>query len=294
MQNTAMQCISWQRFTQYPIYRNPFHSITTLSLPLETSFLKSTSLNGTKLKALLHGFSLDGLRIAESCIERKGRLVAVTSSLDGETILTSSRTKARERRMEKLKEERKRREFEKEKKKNEYPQWAKILEDGCKHDAELNEIIGDAIGNPELMRERILKRGRRKGSDIQKSASGSVLAMNVSFRDFNPTDSYIWIELYGVPSDKHIDFIGNTIRSWYVLGRLGGFNSTNMQLTQLGITAKLRYNEDQASKALTSSLHDISDVEFQDNLARFWIDMGTSDVLALDILINSLIGLSAE
>ncbi|KAH9290023.1 hypothetical protein KI387_034140, partial [Taxus chinensis] len=293
MQNTPMQCISWHNFTHHSRHRNSPHSIITYAIPFETLFLNVTSQNAMKQKEFSRGSSLEGLRIAGNSRQRGRRLIYATGSVGGEGTTASSGTKARERRMEKLKEERKRRKIAIEKKKNEYPLWAKILEDGCKHDVELREVIGDAIGNPELMRERILKRGKRKGRDIQKPTTGSVVAMNVSFRDFNPMDSYIWIELYGAPSDKDVDFIGSTIRSWYVIGRLGGFNSSNLQLTWLGMTAKLRYNEDQASKALTSSFHDISDVEFQDNLARFWVDMGTSDVLALDILINALMGLSA-
>lgn len=180
------------------------------------------------------------------------------------------------------------------KKKNVYPEWAKILEDACKDDVELREIIGDAMGNADLMKQRIEERVKRKGRDFLQPKTGSVVATKIIFRDFNPTDSYIWIELYAAPSDKDLDFIGRTIRSWYVLGRLGGFNSTNLQLTELGINEKPRYSLAQASKALPASFHDISNVEFQDNLGRFWVDMGTADVLALDILINALLGLNSD
>lgn len=215
-----------------------------------------------------------------------------TASLGGQGEIKSSGTSARERRLEKLRQEKKRREHEK--KKNVYPEWARILEDACKDDVELREIIGDAIGNADLMKQRIEERVKRKGRDFLQPKTGSVVATKVIFRDFNPTDSYIWIELYAAPSDKDLDFIGRTIRSWYVLGRLGGFNSTNLQLTELGINEKPRYSLAQASKALPSSFHDISNVEFQDSLGRFWVDMGTADVLALDILINALLGLNSD
>lgn len=214
------------------------------------------------------------------------------ASLGGQGEIKSSGTSARERRLEKLREERKRREYEKNK--NVYPEWAKILEDACKHDVELRELIGDVIGNADLMKQRIEERVRRKGRDFLQPKTGSVVATKIVFRDFNPTNSYLWIELYAAPTDKDLNYIGRTIRSWYVLGRLGGFNSTNLQLTELGINEKLSYSLARASKALPSSFHDISNVEFQDNLGRFWVDMGTADVLALDILINTFLGLNSD
>ncbi|XP_075656941.1 myosin-15-like isoform X2 [Castanea sativa] len=47
---------------------------------------------------------------------------------------------------------------------------------------------------------------------------------------FNPLDSYVWFELYGAPSDWDVDLIGGVIQSWYVMGRLGAFNSANLQV----------------------------------------------------------------
>nr|GEZ00697.1 hypothetical protein [Tanacetum cinerariifolium] len=42
------------------------------------------------------------------------------------------------------------------------------------------------------------------------------------------------------------------------------------------------------------SFHDIDDVEFQDNWGRVWVDIGTSDYFALDVLLNCLTVLSSE
>jgi len=38
----------------------------------------------------------------------------------------------------------------------EYVMINRVLEDGCKHDAELRAVLGDSIGNPEEMRKRVL------------------------------------------------------------------------------------------------------------------------------------------
>ncbi|XP_034698814.1 uncharacterized protein LOC117924315 [Vitis riparia] len=202
-----------------------------------------------------------------------------------------SGTTARGRRLLKLREEKRKREYDR---LHNYPAWAKVMEDACKDDAELRAVLGDSIGNPELMRKRVEERVRKKGRDFRKSKTGSVLAYKVSFRDFNPVDSYIWFELYGSPSDRDVDLIGSVIQSWYVMGRLGAFNSSNLQLANSSMEYNPLYDADKGFKLMPSSFHDISDVEFQDNWGRVWVDLGTSDFFAIDVLLNCLTVLSSE
>ncbi|KAE8648627.1 uncharacterized protein LOC101211689 [Cucumis sativus] len=203
----------------------------------------------------------------------------------------SSGTSARSRRLLKLREEKRKREHDR---LHNYPAWAKVLEDACKNDAELRAVLGDSIGNPEEMRKKVEERVRRKGRDFQKSKTGSILAFKVSFRDFNPLDSYIWFELIGSPTDRDVDLIGSVIQSWYVMGRLGAFNSSNLQLANSSMEYNPVYDADKGFKVMQSSFHDISDVEFQDNWGRVWVDLGTSDYFAIDVLLNCLTVLSSE
>ncbi|AQK55268.1 plant/F8L15-130 protein [Zea mays] len=128
----------------------------------------------------------------------------------------ASGTTARERRLVKVREERRRREYDRE---HTYPGWAKVLENACRDDEELRAILGDSIGNPELMKQRLAN----------------------SMMDYDPS-----------------------------------------------------YDSEEASTVMPSSFHDISDVEFQDNWARVWVDLGTSDYLGLDVLLNCLTQLSSE
>ncbi|KAM7276038.1 hypothetical protein ACFE04_017904 [Oxalis oulophora] len=237
------------------------------------------------------------------------------SKNDDDDNVKGSGTTARERRLLKVREEKRKRDFDRI---HNYPSWAKVLEDACKNDDELRAVLGDSIGNPELMRKRngqvsfyvncdvlcesvgnpelmrkrVEGRVRKKGKDFSKSKTGSVLAFKVSFRDFNPLDSYIWFELFGSPSDRDVDLLGS---AWYVMGRLGAFNSSNLQL---GNSSSMEfdplYDEDKGSNVMPSSFHDISNVEFQDNWGRVWVDLGTSDMLAIDVLLNCLTVLSSE
>ncbi|XP_061337385.1 uncharacterized protein LOC133284400 isoform X2 [Gastrolobium bilobum] len=205
--------------------------------------------------------------------------------------IKGSGTTARGRRLLRIRDEKQQRENYR---LNNYPAWAKVLEDACKDDTELRAVLGDTIGNPELMRKRVEDRVRKKGRDFSKSKTGSVLAFKVSFRDFNPVDSYIWFELFGSPSDQDVNIIGSVIQSWYVMGRLGAFNSSNLQLANSSMEYDPVYDADKGFKVMPSSFHDISDVEFQDNWGRIWVDLGTSDNFAIDVLLNCLTVLSSE
>ncbi|KAJ6983814.1 katanin p80 WD40 repeat-containing subunit B1 [Populus alba x Populus x berolinensis] len=234
---------------------------------------------------------------------KKKKLLVVASSDDGigekktkrddnGGSLVVSGTTARGRRLLKVREDKRKREYDR---LHNYPAWAKVLEDACKSDEELRALLGDSIGNPELMRQRVEDRVRKKGrSNFHKSKTGSVVSFKVSFRDFNPIDSYIWFEFYGSPSDQDVDIIGTVIQSWYLMGRLGAFNSSNLQLANSSMEYDPLYDADKGFKAMPSSFHDISDVEFQDNWGRVWVDLGTSDFFAIDVLLNCLTVLSSE
>ncbi|KAK2365446.1 hypothetical protein QL285_078948 [Trifolium repens] len=205
--------------------------------------------------------------------------------------IKGSGTTARGRRLLRIRQEKQQREYER---LHNYPDWAKILENACKDDTELRAVLGDSIGNPQLMKERVEDRIRKKGKDFRRSKTGSVVASKVTFRDFNPLDSFIWFEFYGSPSDRDVNLIGSVIQAWYVMGRLGAFNSSNLQMSNLSMEYDPLYDSDKAFKVMPSSFHDISDVEFQDNWGRVWVDLGTADYFAIDVLLNCLTGLSSE
>ncbi|MBA0799023.1 hypothetical protein Gohar_009559 [Gossypium harknessii] len=224
---------------------------------------------------------------AAAAAEDSNSTVSVSSTSD----VKGSGTTARGRRLLKIREEKRKREFDR---LHNYPSWAKVLENACKDDEELRAVLGDSIGDPEQMRKRIEERVRKKGRDFNKKKTGSLLAFKVTFRDFNPLDSYIWFELYGAPSDREVDLIGSVIQSWYVMGRLGAFNSSNLQVGNASMEYDPLYDADKGFNVMPSSFHDISDVEFQDNWGRVWVDLGTSDFLSIDVLLNCMTVLSAD
>eukprot|EP00475_Leptophrys_vorax_P025745 TRINITY_DN36013_c0_g2_i1.p1 TRINITY_DN36013_c0_g2~~TRINITY_DN36013_c0_g2_i1.p1 ORF type:complete len:166 (-),score=20.15 TRINITY_DN36013_c0_g2_i1:58-513(-) len=118
--------------------------------------------------------------------------------------------------------------------------------------------------------------------------------MQVSIKEVDPFDLRIWFELHKAPEDEELETLGSVIRAWYVVGKLGGYNSANLQLMEADASAKYQYSVDTSAQALPAAMHNIGELEFQDNLGRIWLDMGTADMLAIDVLLNSLNALSAD
>nr|GEX12653.1 hypothetical protein [Tanacetum cinerariifolium] len=135
-----------------------------------------------------------------------------------------------------------------------------VLENAAKNDVELRYVLGDTISNPDQMRLKVEDRIRKKRRDFHKPKTGSV-AFKVTFRD------------HGMSWDVWVPII-LLIYSWQI-------HQWNTILSMMWIRALI-------------SFHDIGDVEFQDNWGRIWVDIGTSDYFALDVLLNCLTILSTD
>ena len=119
--------------------------------------------------------------------------------------------------------------------------------------------------------------------------------MQVVFREFNPFDLWIWLEFTTVPSSMEKEYVEELFNSWFFLGKLGGFDAENLQVEDVGIDISyMEYDDKVADSSLMSVMHNKSDFEFEGTLARCWFDLGTSDAIAIDVLINSLRQLSKE
>eukprot|EP01025_Chloroclados_australasicus_P028089 TRINITY_DN2786_c0_g1_i3.p2 TRINITY_DN2786_c0_g1~~TRINITY_DN2786_c0_g1_i3.p2 ORF type:complete len:180 (+),score=27.21 TRINITY_DN2786_c0_g1_i3:148-687(+) len=82
-----------------------------------------------------------------------------------------------------------------------------------------------------------------------------------------------------------------------MIAKVGGFNSMNLQCFHNSGTADLsffNYDSATADEVLQAFAHNVSDVEVKDEWARCCVDMGTSDELGLDVLINTILGLSQQ
>ena len=112
--------------------------------------------------------------------------------------------------------------------------------------------------------------------------------MKIEFREIDPFNCWIWINFFDVPSDGVKDYINGVIDSWYVLGRLGGFNAENLQVHNEGNDISWMNYESELDTNLPALMHNVGHLEYNGSWGRFWVDFGTSDQFSIDILINCL------
>lgn len=119
--------------------------------------------------------------------------------------------------------------------------------------------------------------------------------MKVEFRECDFFDLWIWLEFGTIPSEMEKQYVEEVFDSWFLLGKLGGFNAENLQVQETGLEISyMDYDQDSADESFMALMHNMGELEYQGNWARCWFDLGTSDALALDVLINALEQLSKD
>ncbi|XP_020672887.1 uncharacterized protein LOC110092598 [Dendrobium catenatum] len=162
-------------------------------------------------------------------------------------------------------------------------------------DPELADILGSCFDDPKKAQAKVEDRIRRKRNKILHTKTGSPTPMKVIFKKFDFSNSYIWLEFYNAPLPQDVTLLCDTIRAWYIIGRLGGCNSMNMQLSQSTMDSKRpRYDAIMGANVTPTTFYNIGDLELQDNLARIWVDIGTNEPLLLDVLVNALSCISSD
>ncbi|KAE8769454.1 hypothetical protein D1007_58958 [Hordeum vulgare] len=175
------------------------------------------------------------------------------------------------------------------------PRRGQHTEDDHDHDPEIADIMGDYFDDPKKAQSRMEERIKKKRHKIVQAKTGSPNPMNVVFNKFDFSNSYIWFEFHNALLPKDVKLICDALRSWHILGRLGGCNSMNMQLSQLSLDCKRpTYDALKAANATPTSFYNIGDLEIQENLARVWVDIGIQDPLLLDVLLNSLATINSD
>ena len=113
--------------------------------------------------------------------------------------------------------------------------------------------------------------------------------VDVRFREVDPFNCWIWIRFAHPPGQGERAYVETAFDSWFFLGKLGGFNAENLQAHEAGADLSwLAWQEDMAEQALPALMHNMGTMEYQGEWGRCWLDLGTSDAMALDVLINTL------
>jgi hypothetical protein len=119
--------------------------------------------------------------------------------------------------------------------------------------------------------------------------------MYIQFREFNPFDVWFWIKFSTIPSQQEKQYVEEVFNSWFYLGKLGGFNAENLQIQETGLDLSyMDYDNQGYDKSMLALMHNMGEFEYEGKWGRCWFDLGTSDAIALDILINALTQLSEE
>ncbi len=113
--------------------------------------------------------------------------------------------------------------------------------------------------------------------------------MEVHFREIDPFNCWIWLRFSEAPNQGERNYVDGIFDSWYVIGRLGGFNAGNLQAhDQGGDLSWMSYENTEANNCLPALMHNVGQLEYKQLWGRCWVDFGTSDSIGLDILINCL------
>jgi hypothetical protein len=119
--------------------------------------------------------------------------------------------------------------------------------------------------------------------------------MQVQFRECDFFDLWIWLEFSTSPAPMERQYVEEVFNSWFFLGKLGGFNAENLQVQETGLDISyLTYDQEAFDTSMMSLMHNMSEFEYEGNWARCWFDLGTTDALAIDVLINALQQFSQE
>ena len=119
--------------------------------------------------------------------------------------------------------------------------------------------------------------------------------MRVRFREVDPFNCWVWLRFSEIPSQGERNYVDGIFDSWYVLGRLGGFNAESLQVHEEGDELSwMSYETEEATGVMPALMRNMGQMEYQQDWARCWIDLGTSDGIALDVLINALRQLDSD
>eukprot|EP00884_Botryococcus_braunii_P023470 jgi/Botrbrau1/9807/Bobra.0322s0014.1 len=160
-----------------------------------------------------------------------------------------------------------------------------VREGGGEDDDELGRLLDDPETNPLQLSEKIKQRQAQKRKEILGSDESG---MQVRIRDVDTFDLWVWMELEAEASLEQQDMLEAVLTSWFMIGRLGGYNAMNLQVlynTESRLS-NMPYDQEQCESALQAFFHEMSDLEYQGKWARCWVNLGTADELALDILIK--------
>jgi hypothetical protein len=178
------------------------------------------------------------------------------------------------------------------------PKWMEILEESAEWDPDIKELLDGANANPKEVEDRIRARFDKRKDKVLKEREGSTVPMLVKFGEFRSNNLWIWVESHNPIAEQEEPLVDEVFKAWFVLGKLGGFNSENMQVqSNFFEVSHMTYDMELAngeSDVPACVFHAMGGPEYKGRWARAWFDLGSADEMCVDVLINAFINLSRE
>lgn len=108
--------------------------------------------------------------------------------------------------------------------------WMEILEESAEYDPEIKDLLDGVDGDPNKVEERIRERFDKRKERVYQERKGSTVPMLVKFGEFKSNNLWVWVESHNKITDMEQPLLDEVFKAWFVLGKLGGFNSENMQV----------------------------------------------------------------
>ena len=178
------------------------------------------------------------------------------------------------------------------------PKWMEILEESAEWDPDVKELLDGANANPAEVEDRIRKRSRSGRTRCLRSARGAPCPCWCGSGSSNRTTCGSgWSHTTSI-AEQEEPLVDEVFKAWFVLGKLGGFNSENMQV-QSNFFEVSRMDDDMElangeSDVPACVFHAMGGPEYKGRWARAWFDLGSADEMCVDVLINAFIQLSRE
>lgn len=184
---------------------------------------------------------------------------------------------------------------------HEKPQWVMDLETDAVNDPNIAELLAGTDGNPQAirtkMKESLRQHAYHEPMDLVGENSYNTSEPKIIFRELeDPSNLWLWIQFENEPTARDKENFEEAIKAFFITGRLGGFNSLNLQVFYAGEIdiSFFKYKTDDTDKKTPAYFHELGDIEYKGTWARFFLDIGTADELSVDILVNMLVGFSKE
>lgn len=179
------------------------------------------------------------------------------------------------------------------------PDWVETVKEAAKVDPGWAEILSGDEDDPEEIVRKVREKAQKKAAEEYMEETTEGTLPDVSFREVDPFNLWIWIEFQKTPEEGDKELLDEVFNSWYILGRLGAFDESNMQVRDAGDPSYLHYKAPKDSSGYRSEpakafMHEKGEMEVKGRWARIWLNLGTSDETGLDCLINSLLTVSEE